>query len=390
MPKISKEKIKVILNMILILFMCRFFSFELFNLYPIISNIYTLISKGIFIVLMVIVFLKKTIVKKEISYIVFIFSYFLILTLITIFNNADMRRLVMQIYPIIGTLFLFNLNKNRLMTLVKAYSLLFFILVLINFVDMVLNKDLSSEYSTNYFFLGGKNGLAIIFSVGMGFIKYTRESCKSLFWKVVDRIYFLLILISAILTKSGTTIISTGILFFIYNSKFLKKIITPMRFFIFYSLFWLGVVFFNIQYYFRYIIVDLLHKDITFTHRTLIWHTVLEKIKDKLYFGYGVPESHSIFKVTYPFGNGTKTSIYSAHNQILQDLYEGGIILFILFCLIYVISTISNSKNKQGREKYIFFSIIIIFITYFAEALGRYAIFSMFITCYYLNNFRKE
>lgn len=390
MLKIKKETINVVLNIILILFICRFFSFEIFYLYPTINNIYTLISKFIFIVLLGIVLLKKNFTKEEIGYVALIFSYFLILTLITIFNNADTRRLVMQIYPILGTLFLFNLNKNKLVILVKSYTLLFFILVLINFMDMVLNKDLSSEYSTNYFLLGGKNGLAVIFSVGMGFIKYTRELCKNFFWKVADRIYFLLILISAILTKSGTTIISIGILFFIYNSKFLKRKITPIKFIVCYSLFWLGIVFFNIQYYFRYIIVDLLHKDITFTHRTLIWHIVLEKIKNKLYFGYGIPESHSIFKVIYPFGNGTRTGIFSAHNQILQDLYEGGIVLFALFCLIYIISTISRTKNKLEKEKYIFFSIIIIFIAYFAEALGRYAIFSMFITYYYLNNFKNK
>ena len=78
MLKIKKETINVVLNIILILFICRFFSFEIFYLYPTINNIYTLISKFIFIVLLGIVLLKKNFTKEEIGYVALIFSYFLI------------------------------------------------------------------------------------------------------------------------------------------------------------------------------------------------------------------------------------------------------------------------------------------------------------------------
>lgn len=122
----------------------------------------------------------------------------------------------------------------------------------------------------------------------------------------------------------------------------------------------IAVVFGGIQSKFSFLIETILHKQVTLTGRTEIWAIAIDILRRSPIWGYG-------------FSNGGAfVNLYSftatAHNQLLQIGYYGGIIgviLFYTYCLFPVIRLI----KKKPFENYcmplisIYFSMLVISTT---------------------------
>lgn len=379
---VKKKEIKYILiYMLAIFFINRFFDYEILKKIPNLKLIYTNFSRIVFIFIIV-YWLKNKIYKKDINLLILLSIYFILMLGTTIINKGSIRVVFMRIYPILGTVLLFNIgiHKNKESS-IKAFTWLFYILVVINFLDAILFKDLSSEYSTMYFFLGGKNQLAVSLAVGFSFIKIYYEKNKTKKRKALLISYLVIIVLTAIVSKSGTCIISIALLFGLNYFNFLKKVTTPFNIFIGYSFFFIGVVIFQIQNYFKFLIVNILHKDITFTYRTIIWKKALEEIKKSPLLGHGLHQDINYFQVKLFYSGREFLHNFSAHNQIIQHLYEVGILTTLVLIFIYFFCCFR--KNKAKNFTYIFNTIIVIFMTCFAEAIGIYAILVMLSFCYY-------
>lgn len=379
---VLKKEIKyILLYMIAFFFINRFFDYEIFKKIQILKLVYTNFSRLVFIFIIV-YWLKSKIYKKDLKLLMLLSVYFVLILGTTIINNGSIRSVIMISYPIIGTILLFSIgvHKNK-ESLIKAFVWLFYILVIINFLDAILFKDLSSEYSTNYFFLAGKNQLAVSFAVGFSFIKIYYEKNKTKKRRFLLISYLIIISLTAIFSKSGTCIISIALLLGLNYFSFLKKITTPFNIFIGYLIFFIGIIIFQIQNYFKFLIVDILHKDITFTYRTIIWEKALEEIKKFPLFGHGVHQDINYFQVKLFYSGGEFLHNFTAHNQIIQHLYEFGILTTLVLIYIYFFCCFRKNKNKNFI--YIFNTIIVIFITCFAEVIGIYAILVMLAFCYY-------
>lgn len=390
MKKNKKYYFEFIFYFLLIFFISRFFNFEIFGKYPILKNIYKYCSQIFFLVITFCWIRKNSITRKDIKIMGLIIIYIFSMLISTIINNGDIRNIIMISYPLLGIVMLISIAlKRNIFIFFKSYAYLFYILVLINLLDSVLFKDLSSQYSTSYFFIGGKNQLAIAFSVGLCFINIYLKGNKNFRARFMLYSYILIIIISSILSKSGTCIISILILILLNNFKILNKFLTPINFCIEYFIFSVGIIYFRIQYYFSFIICDILHKDLTFTHRTDIWEKAIKEILMKPFFGYGTHDNTNYFKILVQFPTEKIFKSYSAHNQIIQNLYEYGFIGLFIFILIYCVCT--GFKVKKNRIfDYFFNTIIVIFITWFAEAPGIYAMFVMLILCYYSKDIKTH
>ena len=88
------------------------------------------------------------------------------------------------------------------------------------------------------------------------------------------------------------------------------------------------IVIFRLQEYFSFIIVDILKKDLTFTHRTDLWDAGLAAFRQKPLTGYGV--------VTGEISNELIGQIH-CHNYYLQILFESGITGMVLFIIILLL-----------------------------------------------------
>ena len=131
-----------------------------------------------------------------------------------------------------------------------------------------------------------------------------------------------------------------------------------------------GVVFFNIQYYFSFIISNILGESLLLNGRSIIWDSAIKLIKERLIFGYGV------YGVYIPMPDWWGTSYNYAHNQILQFLLDGGLIAAILFGLLIAIAgrNIDACGNpKLGKmSATVMFSCLLMMIS---EAYSNYLVF---------------
>ncbi|MCF2639878.1 O-antigen ligase family protein [Fusobacterium varium] len=385
---LKKETINILFYMIGIFFINRFFNYEILNKNQILQKIYINFSRVIFLFILG-YWLKSKIYKKDLKLLILMSIYFILILITTIVNNGSIRSIIMVSYPIIGTILLISIgiHKNEDL-LIIAFSWLFYSLIMINFFDTILFKDTSSQYSTSYYFLGGKNQLAIPFSVGFCFIKIYYEKYRTSKLKFFLISYFIIIILTGIIIKSGTCIVSLILLLGLSYFKWLKKILTPFNFFIGYLTLFIGIIIFKIQNYFKFLIVDILHKDITFTRRTIIWEKVLEKIKEKPLLGYGMNIDTNYFQIKAIYPDKEVLENLSAHNQILHHLYETGIITTMVLALIYFYCCYNNKNNKNFI--YFFYTIVVICITWLTEATGIYAIIAILTFCYYSNRIRRN
>ena len=143
------------------------------------------------------------------------------------------------------------------------------------------------------------------------------------------------ILLSIILIKSSTTYVATAVLlgvliFLVKGSRkhYLWKFVNLSTVYIGSIAVSAGLVFFNIQYKFSYIIENILHKDVDLTDRIYVWEKVLVYIRQRIWTGYGYifdPTSRALIGASHP------------HNYALNLLYTGGVVGFVLVSILWLI-----------------------------------------------------
>lgn len=106
----------------------------------------------------------------------------------------------------------------------------------------------------------------------------------------------------------------------------------------------IAVTFFRIQNYFKFIIVDVLHKSLDLHGRTAIWDSAMSFIKQKAIFGYGEEQMGRFIKVWW-----SPTPV-PAHNMLLQVLHDGGIVSAILLfaILLYAVNRVSKVNLEMN------------------------------------------
>lgn len=102
-------------------------------------------------------------------------------------------------------------------------------------------------------------------------------------------------------------------------------------------LFFLAIVVFRMQDYFSVIIVNVLHRDVTFTNRTVIWDKAMKCIQQHPILGYGV-ELSKVARQRFGFN--------TTHNKYLYTLYQGGGLLFVSF--LTVLYSVTKPLKKHA------------------------------------------
>lgn len=123
--------------------------------------------------------------------------------------------------------------------------------------------------------------------------------------------------------------------FRIINTKFFNKVFNYKTYLFISVLLFFGIVVFHWQDYFSDFIVNVLHRNTTFTGRTMIWDRTIEYIKQAPILGYGVADFQERLLTM---------GIFHAHNTYLNILFEGGIIALVFYFRINL-SVIKKIKN---------------------------------------------
>ena len=396
--KLPKEKLnsgmRELWYMVAFFFLNRIVSTSIFGKSNILNEGFVLISEALTIMYFfkwVWCLLKKNrIYLSEISCILSVAAYFILMISITFVKDGNIRRIFMTAYPIIGTLcFLDVESKTHSKELLTGLYYFFTIMLIYNLIDMIFVRNVLSVTVVE-FLIGSRDQLGLFLAISTSIIGAFYEDNKDMMnfiSKLFNFMLHLLILLTATLSGSATTLVVLLVMYVLYISFILKvksHILNPTFIIFVYIVSWLSLIVFRLQYLASDLIVNVLHKDITLSHRTILWDEALRLIKIKPFFGYGMSDSVDVITVNHDYtgGNNNVLSTLSSHNEILQIMYYGGIALFISFLILYFVCC-SSRRRHNSKFMLFFYAVIGILLVWLSEVPSEYAMFFALGLCYY-------
>jgi len=355
------------ITIIFLFFMSRFFNIAFINNSDLLSFIYSILSKLIVFLVLVKYFTRG----KMSKFMIILLTYYFFIFLSTLINDGNIRRLLMSMYPIFGMCCLIELKmRYSPISLLKPLTNLLGVLSIINFILALLNKDL---FADEWFFLGPANQVAVSLII-LSVVSFLLKEMGYLSSKKVN-FYIIINSISLIIIFSGNNLIAWGV--FLLGILFINKK-TVARFFsfkkvvVFFGIFFVSIVVFEIQNLFGFFIEGVLNKNLTFTNRTYIWEMAIQSIKEKPIIGHGVKDTVMLFHLFLVRPNApTVNSYLSTHNQILHILYEGGILaLSWVVALIFISGKTLKRYNDKKIIAIISIGILSLLFIFMAETIG--------------------
>lgn len=309
---------------------------------PLITSFYRL-SVMVFMIILFFNFMNFKLSKFSI---VFVF-YTIILSLVTYFSTFGNLKLVFHKYFKIMAIILYldlGIKKYTINTLFSlSYSLL--ILNIINFYTIIMYPSgwYSSElYDNNWFFGYDNTHIFMYFASIISFYLYRKA--KNDKFNIFETLMICIITYNVFFCFSANSVVAyTIFLIYILLKKQIDKIefMNSKTYFIIFLLIFVFIVLLRVQNLFEWLIVGVLHKDLTFTNRVKIWDMIITLIKEKPLFGYGLePVEVLKYKLRGPFTH--------AHNTILDVMYKCGIAGIIPFLSMIIFSVKELYKNKEN------------------------------------------
>lgn len=359
----------------------------------------------IYFILMFLTFcyIESSTIKSIIQYsnivisIAIIFMYILNLrfskftVLITIFNiglilgtllgeNASFYLYFKTYYKFIALSYYIDwMIKNNSKNLISSLYWALYIIVTLNFISIILypNGLYTASYSNNWFV--GYDNTHIFWYMPTLILSLLHLKLKNK--KIgIDTIFLVGSITYCVyycFSANSVVAYTLFLAFLIFNKAFSKiKFMNSKTYFWLFIIIFFMIVIFRVQNIFSWLIVDILHKDLTFTNRTFIWDNAIESIQQNIIFGYGIEQPDSIAS---KFGNA---HFVHAHNTILDVLYKGGIMACVPFIyLIYETLIKLNIFEKNKIIKIYSFLIFCLLVMMIFEAredvIGFYITFSI-------------
>lgn len=387
--KDGKVKINVFMVLLYIILILPFFKITYFTVkYPIFNTFYNVLLFFSLIITLILMLRKKT-YSKIINYILL---FFIVLIFSTYINSADVESAVMSSVKAISMCLLFDYAlRNDKYNFTKGISIYLTIIVLINFLTILMYPKgmyvSGIDHYTSNWFLGFKNMHilyilpAILFNFLDSYYKKNKISFK-------NYLFTFICLLSTTFSNSGTAIIGVAIvfLFMLFKNMFSNtKVFNIKNYFIFNIVLFFSVVILRLQNLFKFLIVDVLKRDMTFTGRIYIWDYVIDFIKSKPFLGYGTEVSTIRYYKTY-----FNRSLH-AHNQFLEIIYKTGLIGFIIFIILFIVCL---KKSKElPRDNILVKLVSIILLSFMIVMLTEAYAFEYFIylfVIYYDLNYLLE
>lgn len=300
---------------------------------------------------------KKNRIKPSIIIIALV-VYYLYLGTVTFINNGRfINTMALGMQFVFFCMYLDLVIRHNLNTI---YTTCFNILqsyLIINLISVIImpNGLYMTEYFSNNYFLGYDNQninfiLPTMMLALLRHLKYKENKKQTIIIMIISMLTAVIIWSSmTIIMVFGFCLFSAMIIF--DKNKFLQKIFNSklMNYFVLLGTnmaLCIGIVFFNIQKYFSFIIEFVLRKSTNLSNRTYIWEKTIYYIKERFIFGHGT-EEYNIKAVKMGFGESSPAGLHS-HNRFLEVTYTGGIILLAiyLFMLIYIGFKLNKHKNK--------------------------------------------
>lgn len=318
--------------------------------------------------------------------------------LMTLLNGGDIRTFFMMMATVLSFLMLVDLYLRKgihprkgIYPLITGMMLIFELLIYINLITMVIfpsglyatgNKFIGT--ATENWILGFKNAQIVFFLPAMfiaivfGFLrrKWIRPS-----------LLILSILVSTLLAWSATTLVALSIVAVLLLAILARKlpgVFNYITYMVTSAVLFFIIVIFRKMDAFTYFFVQILRKDVLLSNRTGLWDITIGDVLQRPFFGWGY-QSESVRHLQYD-----SATIITAHNQILEILYQGGILLLLVYIGILTLAgwrLMVLKKDKFAQVlAVIFFGLQVAQIT---EVFTSPLIYSLFLFAYHIGRLEE-
>lgn len=262
-------------------------------------------------------------------------------------------------YGLIGYFMLFMFvdsvgdTRDKLIEIYRSMAIIMTISVFLNFfvsADLhvanniqVFQEAISTGYTNSRKWLfGHRNAIFVHHMMWMMFsyVQYTLEKREYMKMFLYQTAFTILV---AIVSWNSTMIITIFMVLIlgILRNNLLSKI-SIVQYVFLYMILEIGIVFFRIQNFFSFIIVNILHRNLSFTGRTNLWD----------YYIHQFVEENIINKLIGNLGVTEMTT--NSHNMFLGLLSFTGIIgAFLYFSLLFLSIKKLRSNKKTDYAKFI-------------------------------------
>lgn len=308
---------------------------------------------------------------------------------------GNFQTTITQVVPILGISIwadIFSRKNNGICIATKLIMLY----VYINLITLVLFPNglyQSQSYQAipyKCYFLGYRNVQSLWLLPALALTLWENNSkTDKLSYKTKVRLTA--ILLSIVMIKSSTAYVATVFFLVLFillvkrsKKRYLWKFVNLSTAYVGSLLISAGLVFFNIQYKFSYLIENILHKEVDLTDRIYVWQKALIYIHQRIWTGYGYifdPTSRALIGASHP------------HNYALNLLYTGGLIGFLLVSLLwFIVGQRSKGVMNEWSVRALFVGLVVLLLIGLTEPLKQIptAYLMLFILYHEPTRIRRE
>lgn len=349
---------------------------EIYSAYKIISFV--------IIVCIYTVFIAKKNSWKFSKYTIIIIIYQLSLYISTFINKGNYSAMIGNTISVLSLAMIVEIyaKGDNFRKILKIFNNILTTYTIINLLSVLIGSS-----NNNIYFLGIDNRFIFFLlpncfiTILIDLIDYDKITIKSY-------IIIALALFQCVYVWAVSAVLSLVLLLLyaalLYNWKIFKKM-TLNKYLIIIMVMNLLLVFFQIQNYFEYFIVDILHKDLMLSGRVYTWNAALEIIKEHPIFGIG-GTSYTQKSTLFYRSDG------HAHNLILNILVNGGIVslIIMIFSFLKINNNLKSINNKKisGFISFAIFNILFLSLT---DTLDSATIYLVYLCGYYISEvYRRD
>lgn len=174
--------------------------------------------------------------------------------------------------------------------------------------------------------------------------------CKNKFTFINMIIVWITTVLFSLKYWSATNIVAVFVFFIslLISKKF--KIANIVSYVGVYLVSFVSIVLFNAQYLLSFLIVDVLHKSLNLSLREYVWRDFKNEIVKSPIMGFG-------YQNDLLYNPEQKKMLY-AHNHILQELFNGGIVMYLIYIWFVILPAKKLWENRDNEISKALSSII--------------------------------
>ena len=266
--------------------------------------------------------------------------------------------------------------KNNTNNLIEGILIYCETIIYINFICLLFPKF--GQFFDCGFILENDNNQFIYYILGItsSFISHYLNNNKASKIRMITLCS--IVYATALKLFAATTIVALVILALSLFLSFKFNIGNIVLYIIFYLVVFIAIVIFNAQYLFAFLIVDILHKSLTLSLREYLWRDFKAEIIKSPIIGHGYHND----KIFSPEQN-----IYLyAHNHILQELYNGGIVMYLIYIWFVILPAKKLYTIKDNALAKALSSVILAILVHgLCESLSTVIYTFVFCLIYYVD-----